>query len=75
MADLATLKARLDEAETALHYLMIGRREVSVGHGDKQVTYSKATEDKLRSYIQRLKNDIALLEGRSVRRTAYPWPL
>lgn len=72
MADLATLQARLAEAEAAEHALLTGRREISVGHGDKQVTYTKAGVSDLQSYIARLKTDIARLEGRTGRRPIYP---
>lgn len=72
MADLATLKARLEEAEAALHALLTGRREISVGHGDKQVTYTKADVDALQAYMARLRGDIARLEGRTGRRPIYP---
>jgi len=72
MADLATLQARLAEAEAAEHALLTGRREISVGHGDKQVTYTKVDLPTLQAYIQRLRGDIARLQGLRGRRPIYP---
>jgi len=75
MADLATLQARLSEAEAALHKLMTGRGEVSVGHGDKQVTFTKANTDGLQSYIRNLEYQIRRLQGLTGRRPIYVTPL
>lgn len=75
MADLSTLQTRLSEAETALHDLTIGRREVSVSWSDgQQVSYSKADIPELRRYIQDLKAQIAALTGKGRRKPISLWP-
>ncbi|RJX35657.1 MAG: hypothetical protein C4525_03110 [Desulfarculus sp.] len=68
MADLATLKSRLAEAEEALHLLMLGQQEVSVGYGDKQVAYSRADLPRLEAYVRNLEDQIARREGTGGRR-------
>jgi hypothetical protein len=66
MADLATLQARLADAELAEHKLITGSQRVSVGFGaGKTVTYTQATLADLRAYITRLKEEIAALTGAS----------
>ena len=55
MADLTTLQARLDEAETAYHRLMTGSLEESIGLGDMQVRYTRVNLDALAGYISQLK--------------------
>lgn len=67
MADLATLKQRLEEVEAAIHRLATGRREVQIRQDQNLVTYSEADLDKLERYRSRLKNEIALLEGKTAR--------
>lgn len=75
MADLSTLQTRLTEAETALHDLTIGRREVSVSWSDgQQVSYSKTNIDELRRYVQDLKTQIAELTGKNRRAPISLWP-
>ncbi|WP_449246559.1 gpW family head-tail joining protein [Desulfarculus baarsii] len=68
MADLATLKARLAEAETALHQLNMGLGLVSVTYGDQRVDYNRGGVGALRLYISELQAEIARLEGRRGRR-------
>lgn len=63
MADLTTLQARLDEAETAYHRLMTGSLEESIGLGDMQVRYTRSEANKLKSYMAELRSDIAALGG------------
>lgn len=65
MADLATLKTRLSEAESALHELELGRLEVSASFDDKAVTFTRAEIPKLESYIRNLEMQIARAEGTS----------
>lgn len=72
VADLATLKTRLAEAEEAHHQLMIGRSVTAAGHDDQQVTYTKADAPKLAAYVHRLRNQIARLEGGSTARRMVP---
>jgi len=65
MADLATLQARLAEAEAARHKLLLGDKEVSVayGAGNMQVSYNRAEAASLNAYIAQLKAQIAALGG------------
>lgn len=63
MADLATLRSRLAEAEDALHRLVTGQQEVSVSDGTNTATYSRATMADLRSYIAELRGQIARAGG------------
>lgn len=67
MATLATLQARLAEAEAAQHQLAIGAREVSVGNSsgasDVRVTYTAAKMAELQAYIDSLKAQIAAAGG------------
>jgi hypothetical protein len=58
MIDTATLQARLTEAQTALHDLIMGKSVVKVGHGDLEVTYRKTDEIKLRAYISELNSQL-----------------
>lgn len=58
MADLATLQARLTEAETALHNLAIGARVVDVWKDGRRVRYSEATKSQLEAYIKDLNDQI-----------------
>ena len=68
MTDLITLKQRLREAETALHRLMMGEREVKVVVDDYgETTFSQVNRLDLQTYIARLKNEIAQAEGRPKR--------
>ena len=65
MADLATLQARLIEAEAAQHKLLLGDKEVSVayGAGNMQVSFNRADASELAAYIARLKAQIGALGG------------
>jgi len=63
MADLATLQARLLEAEIAYHRLMTGTKTVEVQHGDMRSKYSEAESGALLAYIADLKAQIAALGG------------
>lgn len=64
MADLATLKTWLAEAELARHKLMSGKRTVAVNGEGRSITYSEAAAYKLDDYIASLKMQITRLEGR-----------
>ena len=60
---IATLYARLAEAERAYHRLMMGEREVTVSVGGfGATTYAPVDSDKLKSYIDALKGQIAVME-------------
>lgn len=63
MTDLATLQARLTEAETALHALMTGQMEVSVAFEGQQVRYTKTDVGMLKAYIIDLRSDIVAAGG------------
>lgn len=65
MADLATLQARLTEAEAAYHRLMTGALEVEVQHGDMRTRYEASTAGSLLAYIEGLKAQIAAAGGAS----------
>ncbi len=60
MASTPELRTRLDEAETALHALMMGRREISVAYEGKSVTYTRANMADLRAYIAELEGRIGV---------------
>ncbi|MCW2242795.1 phage head-tail joining protein [Azospirillum canadense] len=65
MADLATLQARLAEAETALHRLNIGETEVKVSYDGKTVEYAVSLDaPKLERYIATLRAEIDRLSGK-----------
>lgn len=67
MATLATLQARLVEAETAYHALVTGTKEVTVqngtGNSDMRVTYTETKAADLAAYIDSLKAQIAAAGG------------
>ncbi len=64
MADLATLEARLTEAEDALHQLMTGARVVEVRRDDgTSARWSEAQAGELRRYIAYLRREIARAKG------------
>ena len=64
MPDLATLEARLAEAETARHQLVTGSREVTVTvYGFGATTYTQANLRDLDTYISDLRGQIARLKG------------
>jgi hypothetical protein len=63
MADLATLQARLAEAEDAYHKLVTGTKVVKVEHGDMRQEYTKAELGMLRAYIADLRSQIVAAGG------------
>lgn len=65
---LTLLRQRLDEAETALHRLMLGELEVTVSVvGFGATNYSQTNRSQLERYIAKLKSEIAKQSGRSCR--------
>ncbi|MDD9738437.1 gpW family head-tail joining protein [Marinovum sp. SP66] len=56
--DKATLEARLTEAQTALHALMVGQSATVVGYDGHRTEFAPVDEVKLRRYIQQLKRDL-----------------
>ena len=68
MTDLQTLRQRLQEAEGALHRLMMGELEVTVsvtGYG--ATNYNSVNKHQLETYIGQLKGQIAKQSGHSRR--------
>lgn len=64
MTDCATKRLRLAEAENALHELMTGTKAVKVGFGPgKSAEYTEANIDKLRTYIEDLRRQVAECDG------------
>lgn len=66
--DLTTLRQRLEEAEAALHRLMVGELEVTVsmtGYGS--TSYTQTNRQQLEQYISRLRSTIAKKTGRPKR--------
>lgn len=51
-------QTQLKEAEDALHALMIGKKAVKVMQNGRSVEYAPADIDKLRAYIDSLKNQL-----------------
>lgn len=74
MADLATLQARLADAEDAYHQLSIGRKVVqSRTASGRFLVYTPADKPGLAAYVERLKSEIAAIQGtRDARRPIYP---
>lgn len=68
MADIATLQARLDQAEAALHDLTIGRRSKAFTHGagdvSRRVEWTEAKVPELRAYIADLRRQLGQRMGR-----------
>jgi len=68
MPDLATLQARLAEAEAAYHEVMLGLTFKSVNNDGQAVTYAEADGPRLANYIESLKSQIGRLTGSGGRR-------
>jgi hypothetical protein len=60
---LATLQTRLSEAQDAFHSLNMGAQAVSLGIGDKKLTFTPADVSKLRTYIKDLQVAISVAQG------------
>lgn len=60
---VATLQTRLTEAQTAYHALQTGQQVVSLGSGDKRLSFTAAESDKLARYIRELQTAIAIAQG------------
>lgn len=61
--EIATLTARLAEAESALHGLLVGKATVQIAYDGESVTYSQADEGRLRRYIAELKGNLGSGSG------------
>jgi hypothetical protein len=64
MTDTATLQARLDEAEAALHDLLTGRQIVQIGAESDRVQYTPAMVPQLRAYISELRGKLNPMRAR-----------
>lgn len=62
---LVTLTAWLSEAQTGLHELSVGKKVISIGTGDKRLSFTPADVRQLRAYIGRLQMAIAIRAGQS----------
>lgn len=62
---LSVLSARLTEAQDAYHSLNLGAKAVSLGLGDKKITFTAADTRRLASYISQLQQAIAVAQGNS----------
>jgi hypothetical protein len=62
MIDLPVLRARLAEAEQALHDLALGGSVVSISDNERKITFTAANIGQLRGYIDDLRRQIAELE-------------
>lgn len=60
MTDRSILLARLTEAETALHKLMVGKASVQLSYQGESVTFTTADEGRLRLYIGVLRAQLGL---------------
>ena len=59
MADLATLQARLAEAEEARHELKLGNRAELMAHGERRMQFTPADHARLDAYIAELRQQIS----------------
>jgi hypothetical protein len=59
----SVLAARLTEAQDAYHALSIGAKAVSLGLGDKKITFTAADTRRLASYISQLQQANAVAQG------------
>ena len=64
MPDETVLRARLDEAEAALHALAIGAREASIAVAGHSISYTAADMNRLRAYIDDLRSQLGERSGR-----------
>ena len=60
MTDRNILQVRLNEAETALHKLMVGKASVQLSYQGESVTFTTADEGRLRLYIGELRMQLGL---------------
>jgi hypothetical protein len=73
--EITAQRLKISEAETALHRLMLGDKEVRVTFGQSRSTqWNEAKIPDLRRYINELKDQLAAMEGRRGRGPIYPVP-
>ncbi len=70
MTDLATLQARLAEAEEAYHRLQCGEKRVAFSRAGTSMSWTAAQAPELRRYIGELKDKIARGGGGGLPRSA-----
>jgi hypothetical protein len=63
MADLATLRGYLSNAEDALNKLLTGQQVVEFDRAGTKIRYTPANVPELRRYVADLKSQIAALGG------------
>lgn len=63
MADLTTLQARLDEAESALHDLTLGAQRVVMERNGTKIQYTPANIPALKAYVATLQAQIRAAGG------------
>ncbi|GGG59822.1 hypothetical protein GCM10011415_02220 [Salipiger pallidus] len=71
MADTATLEARLEEAEEALHQVLIGQSVTVTAYDGHRTEYGPAKEGELRRYIGSLKRELGRGRGPGSRRVVF----
>lgn len=57
-------QTQLDEARKALHALLTGKGVASIHKDGRSVTFTPATEGKLRAYIAELERELGINSGR-----------
>lgn len=73
--EIIAQKLKISEAESALHRLLLGDKEVRVTFGQSRSTqWNEAKIPELRRYINELKDQLAIMEGRRGRSPIYPVP-
>ncbi|APX21713.1 MAG: hypothetical protein CML50_00720 [Rhodobacteraceae bacterium] len=71
MADTATLEARLEDAEEALHAVLMGESVTVVAYDGHRTEYGPANEAGLRRYIASLKRQLGQGGVRGSRRVIF----
>lgn len=61
MTNKTLLLARLSEAETALHKLIVGKASVQLSYQGESVTFTTADEGRLRQYIRELRVQLGVM--------------
>lgn len=65
MTDTATLQARLDAAEEALHKLQTGALEVEVDYDGHSAKYQAVNQGELRRYIRSLEKKLGVASSKA----------
>lgn len=51
---MASCAERLEEAQDALHTLLLGGQVAKVGYGERRIEYTAANIEQLRAYVKQL---------------------